>query len=709
MLYSAVTPEKAQQILDDSLQDGSVPQSALKAVAVGAARSGKTLSKKHIFGIEIDCDFSASTGVCEAPVHSIRSFYCQMFDASLPVWVPLTQESLIGMLGRKLQQGYIHGRVAEAATRILEESHRVDSSSAGEAASSGKPDLQRDVSSQTSSRGKPNLPRDVSSKSNSQELMVKEACKDYEEKMEMKGRYERFPKADELFKLQVILFLDSGGQPQFHELAPALTHNVSLTILYLKLNERLDAACCTAFTNKEGKWFQEQGPSLCTNEQMLVQFVHTMMSKPLAHCKGKRSRLMVIGTFRDLLHECDESLAKKNKRLRSLFLPALEEELIMNGDDVIFAVNALNPDTFDESVFSLIREKIADLGFALELDTPLGWFMFMNDLIKYAAERKTRVVSMEECWAIAGKLKMDRHGLEAALIHFNRLSMFLYMPTVLPDRVFVDPQKPLDIINEIVAYSYEVGLGKVSGLTAEYASFWKEGTITSEMLEEDRFSSCFVPGVFEAKDALALFKSLYIAAPLSESEFMMPAMLPAVAEPRIKELLPPPNEYVAPLLLHFHKCRIQNGSFCATHTCMRSKYGWTIYRTEEGTAECLFRNMVKLQHPNKCIQLTFVHAQKHFEVHVSGKEAELLKILHVIRDAIIDSVDSAARAFCYTKSRATVAFQCPCSLKIRHTALPTDDLTYLKCSHRKIVSDDPISEKQRVWLSTKPLTGIHDV
>ena len=155
-----MTPEKAQQILDDSLQDGSVPQSALKAVAAGAARSGKTLSKKHIFGIEIDCDFSASTGVCEAPVHSIRSFCCQMFDASLPVWVHLTQESLIGVLGRKLRQGYIHGRLAEQAARILEESHRVDSSSAGEAASSGKPDLSRDVSSQTS---------------NSQELMVKEA------------------------------------------------------------------------------------------------------------------------------------------------------------------------------------------------------------------------------------------------------------------------------------------------------------------------------------------------------------------------------------------------------------------------------------------------------------------------------------------------------------------------------------------------------
>ena len=53
-----MTPEKAQQILDDTLDnEGSIPFSALKVLAAGAARSGKTLSKKHMFKIMKKCNF----------------------------------------------------------------------------------------------------------------------------------------------------------------------------------------------------------------------------------------------------------------------------------------------------------------------------------------------------------------------------------------------------------------------------------------------------------------------------------------------------------------------------------------------------------------------------------------------------------------------------------------------------------------------------
>ena len=77
---------------------------------------------------------------------------------------------------------------------------------------------------------------------------------------------------------------------------------------------------------------------------MVVQFVHTMMCKPMAGSEGMHTRFMVIGTHGDVMHECDETLEQKNERLASLFLPVLEENLVMNGDDIIFAVNAKSPD-----------------------------------------------------------------------------------------------------------------------------------------------------------------------------------------------------------------------------------------------------------------------------------------------------------------------------------------------------------------------------
>ena len=673
-LPPAVSPEKAQQILEDSLQDGSIPQSFLKVLATGAARSGKTLSKKNIFKIKIDSRLSPSTGVNEAPIHAIRSISFQMVDSSLPEWEHLTQEKLLGTLALKLRRGFLRGNVAKAAEEILEAYSAGSSSTLVEASSAA-----------------------LSGKSQAAGAMVHALCDHEEARERAKQQGQRFPEPQEIYKLQLILFLDSGGQPQFHEVLPALSHNICLIMLFLKLNECLDHPCSTAFTNEEGECFDEQCPSLFTNEQMLVQLVHTMMSKPLHQVEGRRPMLMVIGTHLDLIHECTETLAEKNKRLARLFLPALKEELIMNGNDIVFPVDALNPGEKDKEVFDLIRRKIADVGVALEQNTPLSWIMFQNDLIKYGEEHGKRVVSMEECQAIAGRLKMDRQSLEAALIHFNSLSIFMYIPSVLPGCVFINPQMPLDGVNTCVDFSYQVGCGKVRGLVAKHAQFWKEGIITTKMLGEEEFSSCFAPPVFTAEEALELYQRLYIAAPLGEGKFIMPCMLPTASKSKQKELLPPHNEHVAVLLLHFHKSRIPNGTFCATHACIRSKYDWTTCHDLTESPVCLYRNMVKLQHPSKPVKITLLHAQKHFEVHTEVPKTEEPTACPEIRDMLLDSINSAAHVFRYKDTRPTTAFLCPCSQDDRHTAIPTEHHRYIRCTVTNNVFE--LTSEHKMWLA----------
>ena len=690
LFFSAVTPEKVRQILDASLQDGSLLSSYLKILAAGVPRSGKTLSKKHVFGMEYDANCSSSTGVYEAPIYGIRTFSWELIDASLRELKRLSHEGINEILAHKLRHGYLRGRVAQAAEEILKASYEGWSSSA---------------TSEGVAEGGVLTPSGDSAATNAVVTAAIRARDEAEVKPKRRwsrtARAKPLPREEELFKLQVILFLDSGGQPQFHEFLAALSHNVSLVLLFLKLNERLDAPCHNAFTDEKGEWFEEQCPSLLTNEQMLVQFVHTMMCKPLAHNQSGRMMFMVIGTHRDLIRKCDETLAQKNERLASLFLPALEEVLIMNGNDIIFAVNAKNPNKKDRECYALIREKVADLSIALEVETPMSSLMFLNDLIRYGEEQRKRVVSMEECQAIAGRLKMDRQSLEASLVHFNNLSMFLYQPSVLPDRVFIDPQMPLDGVNRIVSHSYQIGCGAIKGLPPTESRLWKEGVVTSEMLKGEEFSSCFVSGLFEAKDATKFFRRLYIAAPLNESEFIMPAMLQTVSRHDVKQYLPAPSEHVAPLLLHFHKSRIANGVFCSTHTCMRSEYGWTtcyVKKRGQTVPACLFRNAVKLQHPTKSIKLTLVHAQKHFEVHLDAPPAELPSECPRIRAMLLDAVDRTAATFRFKNSRANVAFQCPCSPDDVHTAIPNEAHSHLECTDTGEISRGGLTAAQRVWL-----------
>ena len=687
-----MTPEKARQILEAALQDGSLPLGYLKAIAVGVARSGKTLSKNHVFKIKMDFDpnCSISTGVCEAPLLAIRQLTCELIKAlpSLEGFNLLKYEDINQVLADVVRKGTLRGRVGKVVEEMVQ--------AAGEGSSSSDRSEGVAASSVGTASG--------DSAASTAVVSAFYAASNARAEAEAKAKRQKLPKDEPLYKLQLILFRDSGGQPQFHEVVAAFSHNVSLVLVFIKLNERLDALCTNAFTDEEGKWFTEQCPSLLTNEQMVVQFVHTMMCKPVAGSESMHTIFMVVGTHRDLMHECEETLAQKNERLASLLLPALEENLIINGNDIIFAVNAKNPDENDKKCFDLIRQKVADLSRALDVDTPIAFLMLLNDMNKYAEEQRKKVVSVEECQAIAGRLKMERQSLEAALIFFNNMSVWMYMPSVLPGLVFVDPQMALDSVNQIVQYSYRVGGGAIKGLPANECRLWKEGVVSSEMLKGEEFRGCFVKGLFEADDALKLFEKLYIVARLNEREFIMPAMLQTVAEKDIEQYVPASSEHIGPLFLHFHMSRIAKGVFCSTHTCMRSKYGWTTsYKEEKGKVvpACLFRNAVRLQHPSKAVELTLIHALKHFEVHMNTEEADLPSICAEIRDMLVEAVDSAADAFRFKNSRASVAFQCPCSPMNIHTATPNKARAMLICSLTKKNIGGGLTAAQRVWLGPR--------
>ncbi|CAI8034934.1 hypothetical protein GBAR_LOCUS19617 [Geodia barretti] len=134
---------------------------------------------------------------------------------------------------------------------------------------------------------------------------------------------------------------------------------------------------------------------------------------------------------------------------------------------------------------------------------------------------------------------------------------------------------------------------------------------------------------------------------------------------------------------------------------MRSKYGWTTAYTmvkSKKVPACLFRNAVLLQHPTKAVEITLLHALKHFEVHLDASQADLPIICPEIRDMLMDAVDSAASAFRFKNSRASVAFQCPCSPDDMHTATLNEAHSNLICTLTGKNIRGGLTPAQRVWL-----------
>ena len=79
-------------------------------------------------------------------------------------------------------------------------------------------------------------------------------------------------------ELQRIHFIDSGGQPQFHEILPAFIRNTTATIFVMKLSERLDEHPKIKYYDKNEQVCGKPFRHALSNDQMLQCCVWTIHS-----------------------------------------------------------------------------------------------------------------------------------------------------------------------------------------------------------------------------------------------------------------------------------------------------------------------------------------------------------------------------------------------------------------------------------------------
>ena len=160
-----------------------------------------------------------------------------------------------------------------------------------------------------------------------------------------------------LYKLRWNRLTDSGGQPQFLEVLSIFLHHISLGIFVIKLNERLDAFPMIEFYNHAGISVGAPYKSCYSQEQVIKHFMRSLISQG-----GRRMgvKFMFIGTHRDRMEESkDESIQDKNEKLEEIIISFnMQSNVIYNGCDPIFAINAKNPDKSDWKVMKQVRSEL---------------------------------------------------------------------------------------------------------------------------------------------------------------------------------------------------------------------------------------------------------------------------------------------------------------------------------------------------------------
>ena len=528
--------------------------------------------------------------------------------------------------------------------------------------------------------------------------------------------------------LELVHMIDTGGQPEFMEVLPCLVHHSNLTVVVMNLAYGLDKYPPIAF-HKKGTAFKKGVQSQCTNRQVFQQLAQTMQAKRLSRKRGQHSRIIAVGTHRDCVQgDLATVLEALDRELRNILLPACKEELILcsSSGKITFAVNLLEPDDHDEAMLELIREKTSESGVGEISEVPGSFLMFEQDLLMHASEVHRDILSLEECHQVGERLRMTGEVVEAALIYFHRQNTFLYFRNVLPKLAFVKPQVPLDFINAVISFSYEVKMGEFQGFPATYATSLKDGIITEEMLYHASLSDCFIDGLYEPHHALELFCHTYTIARLSDEwrlniktirpaspelpsvkkrEYLMMCLLAPIPEQSLPQHLFPSSK-VAPLVVKFSEDCVPLSCFGSTISCLLSTYDWRVSRRENSSPECLAHNIVSLYDPSLPIKIVLVDSTHHLEIHVDTEEDiddDLYSdICSQVRERVFNAIDKVFHIMQLTDIEVSPAFLCPCKkVSEAHSAsiYRVKARQFLRCS-RTEASAGAAQWKHMAWLES---------
>ena len=517
-------------------------------------------------------------------------------------------------------------------------------------------------------------------------------------------------KLKELLMSHSIRLVDSGGQPQFHDIVSIFIPELSGLISVFKLNEYLGVHGEVAFY-EEGMLTNDPYESHYTNEQVIRHDLQVIQSEATRCGIEEMPNLAFVGTFLDQQDCCLETPDEKDERLHAIITEILPENMqqsvISSGGSlrqITFRINARNPSKEDFKKVDQLKQSLMGLSRAKSRNLPLKWHgydvalhMLMEELKRYALSRK-------ECEFIGYKLGFDAASLNAALDYLRQLNIIAYYD-VLPNVIFGSSQVILDKITELVRYSLKLKKGQ-SALNGAQRKFVQQGIVSLQFLCSPDVNKHYIPELFQPEDLLKVLISQLVVSAVDMKEFIMPCVL------EVSSIYPSPpiaeGNVCSSFILHFSKKSPMFGVYCCTISSLLSDAGWKLL-TEGGDVVQVARNSFTFEVPMGLPgKLTFLdpissYLEVILELPASVAAEHAVTLYPKVRDAFFTAIMKAMETLHYDVHVPEVSYLCPeqssrCSV-VPHLATVDDSQSFLKCSLKPSCVCFPLTEEQKIWLS----------
>lgn len=678
------------------MQNGYVVLNTIVLLLIGIAGAGKT-SFCHMLFDEPPPTIRRSTSLAQSSIRalSLSRAVVSHVEGTVPLWKRVSSQMMSSLIADGIKS------FTDVLTKPKSESK------------SESPGLTTDEQSHTVSPSPPtsSSPSTSPSISDIDQLFALKPVKDLLELIsQSKGSFE-------IFRRAWLYITDSGGQPLFHELLPTFVHHVSAVAFFVKLNETLATRPMIDYFGYEGKSICQSYQSSQTHLQIIQSCFEAMQSRCAADPKDSDDcpEIFAIGTHYDL-ESAEEPLRSKNEQLfqflqkHSIFKKHIAYHFLGDEDQLIFPVNAKTPSTEDEKVVERFRQSVMEKCTKHQRKIPIRWFI-LESLLHELSENG--VISFTKCLEVASRLGMDEDRLRAAIDYLVQLNMFEYFPSVLPQVVFTTSQVLLTKVTELVEYSHILRSKPTSACTSEDQEFRDSGYLSVKMLRQERFSSHFVDGLFEAEDLLRVLENRLVVTK-RDNAYTMTSLLSELSEEKLIEhrssiIISQFSTHV-PIIVHYPGSLFPVGIFTSLVSYLQSESHWAVEMDPNtGKPTHLFKNCIEfvIETEELNANVTLIYTHQWIEVYpcMYGDKDQAC----FLRRVLFEGLNHAAEIQKYSHIIPKLAFFCPgekgtflstkCNHTLPHLATATPNAQYLRCGQNSKIYYK-LTEEYSLWIES---------
>ena len=525
-------------------------------------------------------------------------------------------------------------------------------------------------------------------------------------------------KLEDLEETTTIYFMDTGGQPEFHELLPPLLRGPALHLIFFNASHDLTLPVEVCFRHEDG------GMSLTyKTSSSSIEIVHQLLSS--LYCLGldngtQRSVSVLLGSHIDLLSTDKEQRLKHIRKISNFILKHIQNTSFYKDGFVTFPT----PDGVESSPIFLPLDNVTASEVELEdiqtfllkvikerfkpASIPVTWAAF-HLILRYHYEQSPGVCTLAECTELAVDCGIQAEDITTVLGYFHEnLGTILYYEEVdsLKEFVICNPDVLFSGISRLVTVSF-AGSGEKHSAAKKIR---ETGEIPPHVLPIDTPLTPNCPLTNQHLiDLLTHFKLITHLGDDDDPSLFMPCLLNPDAS--TLSLLTSEKECIAkvsppPLLVFFKGAFIPVGVFSALMVELSKKLKLDQTNRYRNRATFIFG----LSHIEIRSCLTFI------EIRLTGSHA-ITKSCTSVRKAVVDSVNAALSVQPHISAgteKCFIGFYCPgCFLPSTPVALhpceylcEDDDLNRaLLCNNKPrcggFNESFPVSPEQNVWFEVR--------